>query len=65
MLCDVVRERLAPPKRNLNVAENPTEEKNMRVPLAMAVVQLMESLCWTVRDHLVDRYVFYSDYNWL
>lgn len=59
MLCDVVREHLVPPKPHLNVDKTSRGEENMRAVLAMGVVQLMESLCWTVKDHhLVDRYVY-------
>lgn len=65
MLCDVVREYLSPPGPNLQAVEDTNEKENMRAALAMVVVQLMESLCWTVKSHLVDRYVFHFECDWL
>ncbi|KAF8498812.1 hypothetical protein JB92DRAFT_2983879 [Gautieria morchelliformis] len=55
MLCDVVRDHLVPPKPNLNVADNIEGNENMRATLAMAVVELMQSLCWNVTHDLIDQ----------
>jgi hypothetical protein len=57
MLCDVVRDHLVPRKPNLSDAGNTDGKENARENLAMAIVQLMESLCWGARHDLVDQYV--------
>lgn len=57
VLGNIVRDHLTPPRPEPVGEAGIAEDKaKTRMTLAMAVVQLMESLCWNVKDGLVEQY---------
>lgn len=57
ILCNIIRDHLVPPKGDTG---NIDGKESVRENLAIAVMQLMESLCWSAQHEMVDQYVLPS-----